>query len=210
MRVKSCVISGVLALALLIPGVLTLGAYGPALAGAFEDATAAYQRGDFGAAVTMIRPLAEQGDVRAQFNLATMYYNGQGVRQDREQAAKWFRMAAEQGDMEGQRYLGFMYANGQGVARNDKEAVKWYGRAAEQGDADAQVNLGVMYSAARGTSQNLVQAHKWFNVAASRYPRSERGKREQAIRNSERLAEKMSPDEIAEAKKLAREWQPNT
>ena len=208
MRGKSSVISGALALALFVPGVLT--AYGPALAGAFEDATAAYQRGDFGAAVTLIRHLADQGDARAQFDLATMYYDGQGMRQDREQAAKWFRKSAEQGDAQAQRYLGFMYANGQGVARNDKEAVKWYGRAAEQGDADAQVNLGLMYSAARGTSQNLVQAHKWFNVAASLYPLSDRGTREQALTNSERLAAKLSSDQSAEAEKLAREWQPKT
>ena len=67
-----------------------------------------------------------------------------------------------------------------------------------------------MYSAARGTSQNYVQAHKWFSVAASRYPASEREKRQQAIRNSERLAAKMTPGQIEEAKRLAREWQPKS
>jgi TPR repeat protein len=65
-----------------------------------------------------------------------------------------------------------------------------------------------MYSAARGTSQNYVQAHKWFSVAASRYPASERRKRDEALRNSERLAEKMSASQIEEAKRLARAWQP--
>src|SRR5262245_41388954 len=119
-------------------------------------------------------------------------------------------MAAEHGDMQAQRYLGFIYANGQGVARDDREAVKWYGRAAEQGDADAQASLGGMYSAARGTSQNYVQAHKWFTVAAQRYPASERTKRAQAIRNSELLASKMSPAQLEEAQKLAREWQPKS
>ena len=196
--------------AFFIMGVLALGAYGQALAGVFEDATAAYKRGDYMTAMDLIRPLAEQGDVRAQFNLATMNYTGQGGRQDLAEAAKWFRMAAEQGDMQAQRYLGFMYANGRGVARDDREAVKWYGRAAEQGDADAQVNLGVMYSASRGTSQNYVQAHKWFSLAAAGYPASERQKRQQAVKNSELLAAKMSPEQIAEAQRLAREWQPQS
>jgi len=191
-------------------GLLALGLCGQALAGPFEDATAAYQRGDYETATELIRPLAEQGDLRAQFNLGTMNYNGQGEHQDLAEAAKWFRMAADQGDMQAQRYLGFMYANGQGVARDDREAVKWYGRAAEQGDADAQVNLGVMYSAARGTSQNYVQAHKWFSVAAAGYPASERQKRQQAMKNSELLAAKMSPEQIAEAQRLAREWQPRS
>jgi TPR repeat protein len=195
---------------ILIFCLLVLGAHGQALAGVLEDATAAYQRGDYMTAKDLIRPLAEQGDVRAQFNLATMNYNGQGVNQDLEEAAKWFRMAAEQGDMQSERYLGFMYANGKGVARDDREAVKWYGRAAEQGDADAQVNLGVMYSASRGTSQNYVQAHKWFSLAAAGYPASERQKRQQAVKNSELLAAKMSPEQIAEARRLAREWQPKS
>jgi TPR repeat protein len=88
--------------------------------------------------------------------------------------------------------------------------VKWYGLAAEQGDADAQVNLGVMYSAARGTSQNYVLAHKWFSLAAERYPASDRQKRQQAMRNTELLESKMTPEQLAEARRLARTWQPKT
>jgi uncharacterized protein len=191
-------------------GVLALSLHAQAFAGPFEDATAAYQRGDYATASDLIQPLAEQGDVRAQFNLATIYYNGRGADQNHVEAAKWFRRAAEQGDMHAQRYLGFMYANGQGVARDDREAVKWYGRAAEQGDADAQVNLGVMYSAARGTAQNYVQAHKWFSLAAERYPTSDRQKRQQAMKNSEILATKMTPQQVTEARRLARTWQPKT
>jgi len=159
---------------LFIVGALLLAAYGQAVAGAFEDATAAYKRGDYTKAVELIRSLAEHGNVRAQFNLATIYYNGQGARQDLPEAAKWFRMAAE------------------------------------QGDADAQVNLGVMYSASRGTSQNYVQAHKWFSLAAAGYPTSEPQKRDQALKNSERIASKMSQEQLDEARKLAREWHPRT
>lgn len=191
-----------------VSGVPALALCGQVLAGPFEDSTSAYQRGDSTTAMELLVPLAEQGDVRAQVSLGTMSYNA--APPDHEAAAKWFRLAAEQGDVSAERYLGTMYANGQGVARNDREAVKWYGRAAEQGDADAQASLAAMYSAARGTSQNYVQAHKWFNVAALRFPPSERVKRAQAIRNSERLAEKMSPTQIEEAKRLARDWQPKS
>jgi TPR repeat protein len=189
-------------------GVLALAMSGQGLAGTLEDSKSAYQRGDAITAMELLMPLAEQGDVRAQMNLGTMNYTG--APPNHEEAAKWFRLAAEQGEVLAERYLGYMYANGQGVARDDKEAVKWYGRAAEHGDADAQAGLAAMYSAARGTSQNYVQAHKWFSVAASRYPASERVKRAQAIRNSERLAEKMSHSQVEEAKRLAREWQPKS
>lgn len=189
-------------------GVLVLVSCGQALAGPFEDSTLAYQRGDSATAMELLAPLAEQGDIRAQMGLGTMTYNA--APPNYEEAAKWFRLAAEQGEVLAERYLGAMYANGLGVARDDREAVKWYGRAAEKGDADAQASLAAMYSAARGTSQNYVQAHKWFSVAASRYPASQRTKRAQAIRNSELLAEKMSPSQIELARRLAREWQPKS
>jgi TPR repeat protein len=189
-------------------GVLSVAFSGQVFAGPLEDADIAYQRGDYTAATEALLPLAEQGEIRAQLTLGTMNYSQ--PQPDYEAAAKWFRLAAAQGDVEAERYLGYMYSHGQGVARDDKEAVKWYGRAAEQGDADAQADLAGMYSAARGTSQNYVQAHKWFSVAASRFPASERSKRAEALRNSERLAEKMSPSQIEEAKRLAREWVPKS
>lgn len=189
-------------------GVLALSFCGQVFAGPLEDSNAAYQRGDYETAMELLLPLAEQGDLRAQVNLGRMNYNG--ARPNHEEAAKWFRLAAEQGDVLAERYIGSMYANGQGVARDDREAVRWYGRAAEQGDPDAQASLAAMYSAARGTSQNFVQAHKWYTVAAARFPASERTKRAQAIRNSELLAAKMSPAQVEEAQKLAREWQPKS
>ena len=46
-----------------------------------------------------MRHVAEQGDVDAQFNLGWCYYMGEGVPQDKAEAAKWYRKAAEQGDV---------------------------------------------------------------------------------------------------------------
>jgi TPR repeat protein len=177
-------------------------------AGPYDDATAAYKRGDYATALKLIRPIAEQGNLAAEYNLATMYYNGEGARRDYAEAMKWFRQAADKGDIASQRYLGFMYAEGQGVPSNDVESFKWYGRAAEQGDADAANNLGVMYSDGRGAPKDLVEAHKWFALAAMRYPASEQKNRDTAQKNVDKLAKKMTPAEIAQAQKLAREWKP--
>jgi uncharacterized protein len=47
-----------------------------------------------------------------------MYYNGQGVRQDYTEAAKWTRKAAEQGNTPAQADLGILYWNGQGVQKD--------------------------------------------------------------------------------------------
>ena len=46
------------------------------------------------------RPLAEQGDAKAQFNLGLMYRKGNGVPQDHKESVKWSRKASEKGDWE--------------------------------------------------------------------------------------------------------------
>jgi len=109
------------------------------------------------------------------------------------------RVKAEQGDAGAQTRLGVMYDIGQGVVRDGKQAVKWYRLAAEQGYADAQYNLGWMYAKGEGVSQDYVMAHMYFNIAAA-------SGFEGAI-HSRGMAEKdMTPSQIAEAQKLAREW----
>ncbi len=77
---------------------------------------------------------------------------------------------------------------------------------AEQGDADAQFNLGVMYDNGQGVPQDYAQAHMWLNLAASRYPPGEN--RDKAVKKRDIVAERMTPAQIAEAQKLAREWKP--
>jgi len=85
---------------------------------------------------------ADQGDAQAQYNLGVMYDKGEGVAQNKTEAAHWYRKAADQGDAQAQYNLGVMYDKGEGVAQNKAEAVNWYRKAADQGDAQAQYNLG--------------------------------------------------------------------
>jgi TPR repeat protein len=174
-----------------------------------DAGNAAYQKGSYVTALRMLRPLAEQGDVRAQSTVALIFYHGRGVRQDDAEAAKWFRLAADQGDAPSQFNLGVMYAEGQGVPQDDKEAVEWYRRAADQNNAQAQYNLGLWY-ATKGEpgSQDYVSAHMWFNLAAARFPASDTRNRGLAVKNRDVVANKMSREDIDEAQKLAREWKP--
>jgi TPR repeat protein len=62
----------------------------PVAAGTFEDAVDAHVRGDYAKALRLIRPLANDGDASAQFNLGLMYTTGQGVQQDNAAAALGF------------------------------------------------------------------------------------------------------------------------
>lgn len=109
---------------------------------------------------------AEQGDAEAQFQLGNKYRKGEGVRQDYEEAAKWFRKAADQGHAKAQNNLGVRYANGQGVRKSFKEAVKWYRKAAAQGHATSQNNLGNRYRDGEGVRKSFKEAEKWYRKAA--------------------------------------------
>jgi TPR repeat protein len=145
--------------------ILFVCAAGPAVAGPYEDAVAAYDKGDYATALRRFRHLAEQGNAKAQF------------------------------------ILGFMYTLGQGVPQDPVQAVFWWGKGAEQGLAPAQAGIGLMYARGRGLPQDYVLAHMWLNLAASKGDTD-------AVKNRDLVAAKMTPAQIAEAQKLAREWKP--
>ncbi len=115
------------------------------------------------------------------------------------EAMKWSRLAAEQGNVGAQFLLGYSYRNGEGVTQDDAEAVKWYRLAAEQGDALSQFSLGHMYLNGDGVIQDTVSAHMWFNIAASSGDSTGKA-------NRDVIAKDMTPAQIAEAQKLARDW----
>jgi len=125
--------------------IVTVAMAGAAVAGPFEDAEAAYRRGDYTTAFNLWRPLAEQGDAYAQDVLGIMYVGGLGVPEDDAEAVKWYRRAADQGLAIAESALGIMYEQGHGVPRDYAEAVRCYRLAVEQGLAMAQTHLGDMY-----------------------------------------------------------------
>jgi uncharacterized protein len=129
-------------------------------------------------------------------------------RGDYPAAISLFRLLAEQGDATAQFRLGVMCVKGQGTSRSYTEAVKWFRMAADQGVAYAQFNLGVMYASGYGVAQNYIEAHKWFNLAAACFPESEAGNRQLAIELRDEIAAQMNSSQLAQAERLAREWQP--
>jgi TPR repeat protein len=172
-----------------------------AFAGASDDCEAAYEQRDYAEALLLCRSAAEEGDAVAQAYLGLMYAKGQGVPHDDGEAVKWYRKAADQGHAGAQNNLGGMYEQGRGVTQDYAEALKWYRKAAEQGDAVAQTNLGHMYDDGRGVMRDYVLAHMWFNLAAAQGFKD-------AFSARDKLAAKMTPAQIAEAQRLAREWKP--
>jgi len=86
---RTPLIAGIFALMLMVM---------PAQAQDFNEGVKAYNRGDYETALSAFRPLAEQGDASAQYNLGVMYENGKGVAQDYREAVSWYRLAAADGN----------------------------------------------------------------------------------------------------------------
>ncbi len=112
--------------AAVVAAAMVIGPPSVVAADRFQDGMRAHESGHFVTAIRLWRPLAENGDVRAQFSLATMYDLGHGVARDFAEAVKWFRLAAEQGHGDAQYNLGAMYTLGYGVARDYVKAHKWF------------------------------------------------------------------------------------
>ena len=77
---------------------LILSLAAPAVADPYEDASAAYIKGDYATALRLWRPLADQGVNGAQYGLGLMYDKGRGVSQDFVYAHMWFDLSAAQGN----------------------------------------------------------------------------------------------------------------
>ena len=188
--------------------ILMFSVVAPATAGPLEDAVAATHKGDYAAAHEFLRPLADNGDIRAQLNLGQLYANGWGVRRDYTEAVAWYRKAADQGLATAQYNLGVAYANGDGVLQDDAEAARWYRLAADQGYPAAQFNLGMAYASGWGVPRDMINAYMWVNLSVMRGIQNPAAAITAAKSLKTIAQEKMTPAQIAEAQKLARDWKP--
>ena len=170
---------------LIIPMLLTM-----LVMPAFSQTTAELERmfladGDIGR-------LALQGNAEAQFQLGIIYELGRGVPEDSAEASRWFRMTA---------FLGIEVRRGRGVPQDYAESVKWWRASAEQGLGVSQLELGSSYAEGEGVLQDYVQAHKWYNLSTV-------SGKEAAVPFRDHLAKKMTSEQVAEAQRLATEWEP--
>ena len=89
--------------------------------------------------VALVRERAEQGVVESQFALGNMYFKGNGVEQNIEEALKWYRRAAEKGNAMAQLKLGFIL---RGVARSRPRPGARLGTARPANDAELGCDCG--------------------------------------------------------------------
>jgi len=132
-----------------------------------DTAIQAIEDGDYDLAVSIIKPLANSGDLEAQFQLARCYMNGYGVKKNSSVAASWLNKSAEVGYAKSQYMLGLKYEEGREVVINNETAAKWYRKAADQGVPDAQFRLGIMYYEGRGVRSNGKKGMELIQAAAN-------------------------------------------
>lgn len=74
---------------------------------------------------------AQAGDARCQFNLGRMYAVGDGVRQDKQEALRWYRKSALQKFAPALAAMGIAYRDGHGVQKHRVYAAVLMSEAAE-------------------------------------------------------------------------------
>lgn len=147
--------------------------------------------------------LREGNRPTAMFYLGVMSEKGQGVVQDYEQALRWYKYSAASGNDMAVLNLAVALAQGRNVPKDYQEAVRWYAKAAEGGNASAQYILSCLYHRGKAVTQDYVIAYMWANLAVSNGDMDATEKRNEIARD-------MTPGQIAEAQRLARQWKPTT
>ncbi|MBN1141703.1 MAG: sel1 repeat family protein [Deltaproteobacteria bacterium] len=159
-----------------------------------------------GQALKWYRQAASLGEAESKYRLGYLYETGQGVGRDYRQAAQWYREASAARVAVARFRLGLLYERGLGVSASRAEATNWYRRAAEGGYGPCQYALGQKYEQGAGVPKDLVKAHLWYHLAT-------RGLGDQALWDKAkaaraRVAAKLTPQQLARAQKLGKEWRP--
>lgn len=131
-----------------------------------HEGIAAYERGDYAAALETLTPLAELGLPRAQF-LVGQCHARHGDASSAGPAIECIGRAAENGLAAAQIELGVRYLAGNVVEPDAEQALGWFKRAASQASAEGQYQLGVCHRDGLGTQPEPARARLWFRLAAA-------------------------------------------
>lgn len=143
----------------------TLAVSAPAQAD-FADGWAAYEAGNYAAALDNWLPLAERGDLDALYDVAALYESGVLGKPQFGRAVAFYRRAAERRMPAAQTRLGRMFETGEGVEANPEKSIDWYRKAAERGVAEAQYNLAVAYERGAIVAPDVGLAGQLYRQAA--------------------------------------------
>jgi uncharacterized protein len=190
---------------------------------AFESLGNLYLKGlgvpqDLSEAATCYGRSIEDGNDSSVFQLFSLCMQGKTTKLDCERVAERLAVLATKDDTVydatirsfvgadvAQYSLGLMHDKGLGVSPNYVEAAKWYQQSADRGNHKAQLALSGLYFEGKGVPHDVVRAYMWQNLAALRCPPEIQ---KEAAQMGSKIVAVMTPEQIAEAQRLAREWKP--
>ncbi len=117
-------------------------------------------------AIKLLKKASKKHHVEATFRLACLIYEGKGIAQNYEAAAKLFMEIVAKGHVEACVHLAEMHECGNGVAQNIDIAVMLLASAAEKGNSRAQSRLARLYKDGCSVIQNKKKAFELFRLAA--------------------------------------------
>lgn len=136
------------------------------LAKQFRQGVAAYDAKKYSRAFELWLPLAQNGDLAAQRNVAHLLRRGLGVEQDLRRARNFYEQSAEFGFVTAQTNLAVMLLDGEGGDPEPEEAAYWLDRAARGGHPIAQFHLARLYETGTGVAANPGRALGWYALAS--------------------------------------------
>ena len=153
-------------------------------------------------AVAAGSPLDETPAIYAEahYAIAMLYWQGQGVAQDYQQAYDWLLKAAGMDHAGAQAKLGYLSTDGSVVPRDFNKAFEYYGKAARQGDIDGQYTLGIFYLFGWGTERDTTMAKQYLAAASAQGDEAA----EQALQRL--LADETEPAETRDSTILDESW----
>jgi len=109
------------------------------LANTIDRGLLAYNRGEHSSAISYWLPLAQSGNVTAQFNLWILHYHNSGEIFDVDERLNWLQTAANNDDGMSLLKLGLIYSNKNGEYLNDVGAARWFLMAANKNILRTQI-----------------------------------------------------------------------
>ena len=149
------------------------------------------------------RQAAEIGHAEAQYRLAELVEDAEGVSREeaKAEAFRWIRAAAEQGHPKALYELAKHYRDGRQVQQDTAEALRLYHRAAEEGNAFASHVLASSYREGQHVEKDLATAAMWHHIGVAQDAVVDR-----PHFKVKWIEQEMSAAEIAEAENRAQDW----
>jgi TPR repeat protein len=131
-----------------------------------QNALQALRTGYDQTALSLLKPLADEGNPKAQYWLADIYQNGYGVTPNPSKAVALLEKSATQGFVPAEGRLGELYLQGDETLQDFGKAQTWLHKAAVAGDGSAQRELGQIFALGLGVTRDLAQAYAWYENAS--------------------------------------------